>query len=209
MTEFLCFLSDIKWGSILSPMASIFTAYIALKALNVWKTQKKTEICTKFLDDLTDEIHSLINTLQPSIEFFTYVKIAIQSREINSEIGDGLIEYINSCGDSDSAKLAEYLQPCQSHVSRIRSLSAKGQTLGLSDYSECMSVCSKLCNEYDRLLSLRIILAMKNTNWKLPESNRALKAVMANDPILIREAIAEINTTYLNFVSKSYSKFYN
>jgi hypothetical protein len=52
-------------------------------------------------------------------------------------------------------------------------------------------------------------LTMKNINWELPESNRALKAVMANDPILIREAIAEINTTYLNFVSKSYSKFYS
>jgi hypothetical protein len=204
MGELFCIMAKIEWASTISAIASIFTAFVAWKALDIWRKQKKANLSTDLLDALTDEFHELIFALNPPLEFLNFVNISIQSHQELSGEYDGAVKYIENNGAKDSEKLNEYLLPCQQHVAKIRSLSAKGQVLGLKNYSRCTSACDSLCKKYDQLMALRVLLAMRGTNWNNAIAKKSLESVLTINHFQMKEDISIQNMNYLVFVKENY-----
>lgn len=200
-----------KWVDIITSVGTIITVIFAYIALSTWKNQKKAEIQTKFLDELTDEIHGLINELNSPLEFMNFIKISIESHKLTKIVEDdysAAISYIERNGQSDSKQFKKYIDPCATHVIKIRSMVSKGQTLSFRDYKKCMNACNMITLQYDRLQSIYVMLAMKNVNWTNNLVERALKSVLTIDYKEMKDQLAVSNVTFLEFVKSNYENIF-
>ncbi|WKE64863.1 hypothetical protein PVT67_14495 [Gallaecimonas kandeliae] len=206
LNRLLCYLAGIDLNNLISTSATVITAFIAWSALSTWKSQKRADIFVEYLDDFMDELHELIYAVYPALEFLNYIQIAIKSRQEFSDIEQGAIEYFEKEGTRDSEEFQKYLAPCTDRVARVRSLAAKGQVLGLDDFDAIMTSSLNICAQYDRLMSLRVFMAMRNIVWQNPTVNKTLRSILTIDNVKIKSEIADSNMAFLKAVKRNYDR---
>ena len=176
------------WAGIVQSFATIFMAVIAYKALETWKRQSKAANANRLLDELTDAVHEFINEMTAPIEMLKMIKIGIEShsglpprrtdisvpRSIAAEVA-----YIESHGEEDSKRLRAHLDRCNSSLTQIRSLSAKGQVLDLPNYVESMNSCKMLTWHYDRLQAVCTIIGSTHMYWENEHVQESLKKILS------------------------------
>jgi hypothetical protein len=200
-----------NWAEIVKCIASIWVAAVATVALKTWKRQSKAQKQIDFMDDLTDSVHEFINSLAAPIEVVKYIKIGIESYagmpDLDTEIENPeAVAYIQRHGKEDSKRLYEYLKSCSPALIRIRSLSAKGQVLGLKNYKDCYDACSMLTWQHDRIQALCYMIGSDSLYWKNPKVQEFLSKVTQLDPEEIKKGIDEQNAKFLAFVKENYEK---
>jgi len=215
MTEFISKilqpLYEWNWPEIVKCIASIWVAAVATLALKTWRRQSKAQKQIGFMDDLTDSVHEFIVSLSGPIEMVKYIKIGIESYarmpDLDAEIDNPeAVAYIQKHGKEDSKRLYEYLKSCNPALIRIRSLSAKGQVLGLKNYIDCYSACSMLTWQHDRIQALCYMIGSDSLYWKNPKVQELLSKVIQLDPEEIKKGIEEQNAKFLAFVKENYEK---
>lgn len=203
------FIDSIEWLSLINTLGTLAALLIAWTALNTWRSQKKADIHTSYLDELTDEVHELIFKLSPALEFLKYIQMSFKSHMPYSDPTQehhelGAIAYIERTGPQDSEKFNEYLKECEPHVAKIRSMAAKGQALGLLDFDKCNEACQTITWLYEQLISVRVMIALQNLNWENEQARKSLRSVLQIDHETIRKKVEDQNTVYLNFVKANY-----
>jgi len=143
-----------NWAEIVKCIVSIWVAAVATFALKTWKRQSRAQKQIDFMDDLTNSVHEFIVSLAGAIEMVRYVKIRIESHagmpDLDTEIENPeAVAYIQRRGKEDSKRLFEYLKSYSPALTRIRSLSVKGQVLGLKNYKDCYNACSMLTWQHE------------------------------------------------------------
>jgi hypothetical protein len=211
VSKILQSLYEWNWAEIVKGIASIWVAVVATFALKTWKRQSKAQKQVDFMDDLTDSVHEFINSLAGPIEMVKYIKIGIESYvgmpDLDTEIKNPeAVAYIQRQGKDDSKRLYEYLKACSPALTRIRSLSAKGQVLGLKNYKDCYNACSMLTRQHDRIQALCYMIGSDSLYWKNPKVQEFLSKVIQVDPEEIKKGVEEQNAKFLAFVKENYEK---
>jgi hypothetical protein len=204
-----------EWNlaEIVKCIVSVWLATVATIALTAWKRQSKAQKQIDFIDELTDSVHEFINSMVAPLEMLKYIKIGIKSYADTPSI-DATIEnseavaYIQKEGVEASEKLLEYLKLCVPSLTKIRSLSAKGQVFGLKNYAACQNACNMLTWQHDRLQPLCYLLGSPSLNWRNLEVQKLLSEVRQLDYEDIKKELEEQNVRFLTFVKENYKKIY-
>jgi hypothetical protein len=202
-----------NWAEIVKCIVSIWVAAVATLALKTWKRQSKAQKQIDFMDHLTDSVHEFIISMAGPIEMVKNIKIGIESHagmpDLDIEIENPeVVAYIQRQGKEDSKRLYEYLKSCSPALTRIRSLSAKGQVLGLKNYKDCYNACSMLTWQHDRIQALCHMIGSDSLYWRNPKVQESLSKVIQLDPEEIKKGIEEQNAKFLAFVKENYERIY-
>ena len=199
----------LNWSEIIQAIVGIWAVIVATCALQTWKKQSKAQRQTDFLDELADSIHDFINNTTTPIEMLKYIRIGIESHSPpcenehkNKELGAQI--FIEKRGEEYSTKIYQYLALCNQSLSRIRSLSAKGQILHFKNYNSCADACDILTRQYERISSVASFIGMRNLNWENEKIHSILLDVTAIDPLEIKQQIDKQNIAYLRFAKENY-----
>ena len=213
VSKILQLLSEWNWAEIVKCIVSIWVATVATLALKTWKRQSKAQRQIDFMDEITDSVHEFIDSMAAPTEMAKYIKIGIESYagtpNLDTEIENpGAVAYIQRQGKEDSKRLNEYLKPCSPSLTKIRSLSAKGQVLGLKNYKDCHNACSMLTWQHDRIQAICYLIGSDSLNWRNPKVQESLSKVIQLDPEKIKKEIEEQNLRFLTFVKENYEWIY-
>lgn len=77
--KLMCELLSWHWSGIIQSVTGIVTVYITYIALTSWKKQHKSQKVTGLLDELTDAIHVLIQSISIPITRLMFIHIGIRS----------------------------------------------------------------------------------------------------------------------------------
>lgn len=206
-------MSEWNWAEIVTGVVSIWVATVATLALKTWKRQSKAQKQIDFIDEITDSVHEFINSMAAPREMVRYIKIGIESYagapNLDPEIENPeAIAYIQKQGKEDSKSLLEYLKFCGPSLTKIQSLSAKGQVLGLKNYKACQNACNMLKWQHDRIQALCYMIGSPSLYWRNPEVQKSLSKVIQLDTEEIKKEIEAYNVIFLTFVKENYEKIY-
>jgi hypothetical protein len=207
-------LSEWNWPEIVKGIVSIWLATVATLALTTWKRHSKAQKQIDFLDELTDAVHEFINSMVAPTEMVKYIKIGIKSYADTPNVDPKIknseaVAYIKKEGIENSKKLLEYLKSCGPSLTKILSLAAKGQVLGLKNYIDCQNACYMLKRQHDSIQFLCYLIGSPSSNWRNSEVQKSLsEEVMQLDHEKIKKAIEAQNVRFLTFVKENYEKIY-
>lgn len=207
-------LSNIDWLEVIQSAASVFTAGVALVALNTWKAQSKAQRKSDFLDQLTDSIHEFIQELSTPIAVFKLIEISkdcylpMPNDSYKDNPQENLIAYILEKGKSDSEKLFGKLSACNKSISEISSLVAKRQIYQFDNYAECQESCRMLLWQHERLQAAAALIDNSSLNWDNPEVQKSLKEIHSTSSKDIQKHISEWHVKYLEFAKSNYESIF-
>ena len=202
-------LIGLDWSAIIQALASIWVAMVATLALRTWKRESKARRQTDFLDALTDSIHDFIALMAAPIEMVKFAKIAIQSHAELSQVDKrlrtpGAIAYIERRGKEDSKQFGELLDKGMPAVSTVRSLVAKGQVLGFTNYNECRDSCALITWQYDRIQAFSQVIGQTTLYWENPNVQDIVDKALSIEAEGIKTYLQEQNIKLLEFVQANY-----
>src|SRR3989338_5064565 len=201
LSKILQLLSEWNWAEIVTGAVSIWVAAVATVALKTWKRQSKAQRQSDFMDEITNYVHEFIASMTAPTEMVKYIRIGIESHtralNLDPEIeNSSAIAYIKRNGEEDSKKLFEYLKLCDPSLTKIRSLVAKGQVLGLTNYVDCQNSERMLTWQYDRVQALCSIIGIPSLNWHNAEVQQTLTKVIQLDSEEIKKDIETYNMQF-------------
>ncbi len=202
-----------NWAEIIKGVVSIWVATVATLALKTWKRQSKAQKQTDFMDEITNPVHEFVTAMSAPTEMLKYIKIGIESHARAPDLPHGIenpeaVAYIQKHGKEDSKKLLEYLNLCSPSLTKVLSLSAKGQVLGLKNYAECQNACKMLTWQHERIQALCYIIGSPSLNWENPEVQKTLSKVIQLDHEEIRRELGDYNVMFLTFVKENYRNIF-
>ena len=211
--EIICqlpdFLTKQNWPSILQGIGAIWVAIVATCALTQWKKQIKLQKQLAFVDRLTDEIHNFILAASPLLSAIKFTKIGFESyQNTNCKYkkcnNNGAISYIEANGKQDSLEMVKQIDVLRGIMSKIRSLSAKGQVYDISNYKKAQTAISIIEHVYGQLEAFAYFIGKNSLNWSHPDVQKRLNSIVKIDEELISKNLAVQNREYLKFAQELY-----
>lgn len=208
-------LDAVRWPETISAFAAVVTAIIAMIALQTWKYQDQAKSKAEFLDALIETAHTYIAEIPKPITLLEMAKIGMTSHAPTWENGEqgetairGAIAYIQKHGEQNGKQLLEVLEPVQSLVIKLRSLTAKGQVFKFDNYVECQNAVVMLTCHFDKIEAFTAVICSPTWNWDHPEVLKLLRNVMTINPEEIRADVKKNNVAILEFARESYKRLY-
>jgi hypothetical protein len=184
-------------------------AIIATIALTTWKRQIRAQKHIDFIDELTDTVHDFILLISGPLTSLKFAKIAIDSysttyKDTEDLKNVGAIEFIKKEGNVTREGIQKQLGAVRPILSKMKSLVAKGQVLGIADYFKCQNACEMLEWSYNQIEAFSAIVGETTLNWKNPEVQRVLNKILSIDPEQIEKKLKEQNLEYILFAKQAY-----
>lgn len=204
-----------EWSliDILQLIVSIGTLAVACNALQTWKTQRKTEHITSFLDELTTEQHKFITRISAPVSMLNVIKIGIDSRvplrENDPKHHKAIISYIQEHGREDAKRFSNLLNECENSYNQIKSLLIKGQIYNINQFDELKESCEDITKYYTGLNAFSIIIGHDTAYWKNPEVEDSLDIVNSVLGTDISDNIEKAQKKYVPIVQSNYKLNYN
>lgn len=197
------------WLSIAQGVAGIWMAVVATIALNTWRRQIKAQRHVDFLDELTDTVHVFILSMSAPVSSLKFAKIGIDSYSgIHYDSEDikkpEAVAFIKEQGENTRKCIQDQLETVRPVVSKMKSLVAKGQILGIENYFKCQNACNMLEWSYNQIEAFSSIIGNASLNWKHPEVQQTLDEIMSIEPEEIEKNLVEQNSQYLLFAKQAY-----
>lgn len=195
-------------------IVGIWVASIATIALSTWKCQIKAHKHIEFLDELTDTIHDFILSMSEPIAYLGFAKIEIdcftgihnQDEDIKNPEA---VAFIKKSGKCYSDKVRKSLSAVRMTVSKMKALVAKGQILGIDNYSQCQEACSMLEWSYNQIEVFCYIIGNQSLNWRNPKVQETLnKALLVNHED-INNNLTQQNVEFISFAKQAYNAVYH
>ena len=180
-----------------------------------WRRQDKAKRQSEFLDDLIEATHTYVVEVEKPIEMMRLSRIGMDSHVQNWAEGSeedkrvaGAIAYIQKRGEDHGKRLSAILMEAEPALVRLRTLSAKGQMFGFTDYKKCQDAITLMTWHVGRITSYLSIIQSPSWNWEHPEVRGLLVKVMAIDTDEMRTSIAQNNVALLTFAQETYQRIY-
>jgi len=211
MNQIMEFLSKQNWGAILQGIGAIWVAIVATVALTQWKKQIKLQQHLDLINQLTDEIHKFMLAASPVVNSIKYIKIGFKSfsstnRKYKHIKHNGMISFIEKHGNKQNEKMIKQIVPLKKSLSKISSLSAKGQMYGINNYAKAMLSIKKIEHIFGQIEAFTYFIGNTDLNWHHPDVQKTLFAIAEIDEEHIYQNLAEQNIEYLKFAKKLYRK---
>lgn len=204
---------EINWAEIVKIIISAWVAIVATVALSTWRRQSKAQRQSELLDELTNSVHEFIDLMSAPIQMLRHIEIEIESHKATIGLRTDVpypevIAYIEKYGKEDSKRLLEYLNASAPALTKIRSLSTKGQVLGFTNYEICQKACQMLSKQHDKLQVVAVIIGSTSMYWQNSEVQKSLNMLMQIEPDEICSQLQAQNIEFLDFVKMNYEKIY-
>lgn len=207
--------TSIDWLDVIKTLASLATLGIAYFALRNWQRQDRAKREAEFLDALIEAVHTYIVQMARPITLVRMSRIGMMShlslfdeRDEAAKVAEGAIPYIKKDGEGDARRLTEALNEVRPGAIKLRSLGAKGQVFGFSDYAKCQQAVALLVWQFDRIEAFTNIIGWPTMNWENPEIQRTLQKVLTVSDDDIQKHIAENNIAVLDYARQTYARIY-
>jgi len=205
------FLKNLDLTGPLTAGATCVTAWVALQALHTWKKQLFAEKKIEFIDELTNTVHEYIVEISPAVDYLKYIKMSIDAHSssvfpTDKRLNAGMINFIEKAGKSHQEKLMSYLDKTRTVLKKVAPLNAKGQVFGFDDYLECHQVCTNLCEIYEKLGSIAVLIGNTSLNWENPEVQNVLDKLKNFEFNSVREQMDKDHVKFLSCINKMYKR---
>ena len=204
-------LLEVDWLVVVQAVASVATLMVALKALDIWKNQKRTDRKLLLVDEITDAVHEFIVAIATPTQILDFIHIAIDGKKYDRDLETKYkhpqaIRLIETEGRRYSSQLISELSPCRPIVHRLESLLVKAQVFSIDNFDQCDQACRLIIWQYERLNAFYSILSSPNLNWEHPKISESLDKILEITPASIRSHIDENQVIALNFLRDLYAK---
>jgi len=201
--------TKIDWLSITQSITGICMVIIATIALTTWKWQIRAQKHIDFIDELTDTVHTFILLTSGPLASLKFAKIAIDSysttyKDTEELKNIGAIEFIKNEGKITREDIQKQLGALRPILSKMKSLAAKGQVFGITDYFKCQKACEMLEWSYNQIEAFSAIIGETTLNWKNPKVQGVLQKILSIDPEQIEKNLKEQNLEYILFAKQAY-----
>lgn len=215
LTAIIDTVNKIPWASTISTSATVVTAFIAYKALKVWREQDRAQHRIDYIDSLLDVTHQFIFDIGPAISFGEFVKMGMRSHiqdwtdEPDEEkITNGAINYIKRRGADDGKTLFDYLSRSKDSAVKIQSLSVKGQVYDFDAFDKCLTSIKQLLHIRGQLSALASIVSSSSLNFDNPEIRSMLASFTALNLDSMNNEIGLHNISVIEFARAQYRQLY-
>lgn len=204
---------EVDWAEIFKIIISAWVATVATVALSTWRRQSKAQRQSDLLDELTNSVHEFADLMSAPVEMLHHIKIQIESHKGTFGLRTDVpypeaVACIEKYGKEDSSRLFEYLNASSPALTKISSLSAKGQVFGFRNYEKCQKACQMLLWQHSKLQAVAVIIGSTSMNWQNPEVQKSLNTLMQIDPDEIITQLQVQNIEFLEFVKTNYEKIF-
>ncbi len=211
MDQIIEFISKQNWSAVLQGIGAIWVAIVATIALNQWKRQIKLQKQVDFVDLLTDEVHEFMLSASPVVSAIKYTKIGFTSfsgtnREYKDLKHNGAISFIEKHGKEESEKMIKEIDQLRKIISKIRSLSTKGQMYGINNYAQAKASIEIMEHVYRQMEAFAYFIGNTHLNWLHPDVQNTLDGIAEMDEELISKNLAQQNIEYIKFAQDMYKK---
>ena len=196
-----------NWPNILTCIAALWTAYVATRALNTWRSQTKYNTRIQFLSDLLDATHSYIEAIEYPLGMAKVIKIKVES-QLDEDEYEKLKDYIKSDGAVDGQTMYTYLKEILPHTTRLKAMSAKGQIYGFVDYHMIQSACHNLVSVTDKLSGVCSIIGMTNLPWDNQEIEQTVRMVLSTVSEDFESITQEANVKIIKYIEAEFKDTY-
>lgn len=214
MKEIICSILSWNWIGITQCLIGFATLYIAISALNVWKKQHKASQVSNLLDQLTDSVHSYLQSLSVTIQYLNFTQIGIDSCQYdmgvdqNSDRKLWAIKFIEKEGKETSERLFASLKDSEASYNKIKSLLVKGQIYGIPNFVDGINSCNNLLWQYDRLQAFAVMIGSPNMNWDNPKVNEGLENILDITNSSIDSYLKEHQKVFFEFSRDTFQNQY-
>lgn len=215
MSQVLNAIASFNWLEAIKTAAPVATAIIAFTALRNWQRQDRAKREAEFLDALVEAAHAYITDLPTPITVVEMAKIGMASHAPTWEPGEeseiavkGAIAFIGKDGERVGKRLLEALATTRPSVTKLRSLTAKGQVFNFRDYTKCRNAVAILTWHFDRMEGFAAFIRSSSWYWENPEVIESLKGVMSIDAGELRKGVQENHVALLEFARVTYKRIY-
>ena len=210
LRSLLQFLGGMNWVAIVQGAIGIWMATIATRALHTWKRQIKAKKHIEFIDTLTDTIHDFVLSMWAPVSSLRFAKIEIDCYVDTHDKSENAkkaaaVAFITARGKSTGEDIRSHLDVARPILSKMMSLTAKGQIFGIRDYSKCKNACEKLTRSYKQIEAFSYFIGSQHLNWEHPDVQQALDAMLSIDPEQIDKNLDDQNVEFLLFAKQAYT----
>jgi len=211
MDQIIEFISKQNWSAVLQGIGAIWVAIIATIALNQWKKQIKIQKQIDFVDLLTDEVHEFMLSASPVVSAIKFTKIGFKSfsgtnRDYKEIKHNGAISFIEKHGKEESERMIKEIDQLRKIISKIRSLSTKGQMYGINNYAQAKESIEIIEHVFRQMEAFAYFIGKTNLNWLHPDVQNTLNSIAEMDEELISTNLAQQNIEYIKFAQNLYKK---
>jgi uncharacterized protein YggT (Ycf19 family) len=214
MKEIICSILSWNWIGISQSLIGFATLCIAISALNVWKKQHKASQVSNLLDQLTDSVHSYLQSLSVTIQYLNFAQIGIDSYQFDMNVGQNsdkklwVIKFIEKEGKETSERLFASLRDSEASYNKIKSLLVKGQIYSIPNFVDCINSCNNLLWQYDRLQAFAVMVGSPNLNWDNPKAEKGLENILDLTNISIDSFLKKHQKVFFDFSRDTFQNLY-
>ena len=202
-------LAAVEWPAALQGVAAVWVAVVSTIALRTWRTQLRAQKYIEFIEAITNTVHEYILLMRDPVTHLDMARISISSRqradtESSALQSQALVDFIEREGRERSQVIWDSLALVKPVLSRLQSLSVKGQALGMVGYERCFNACRMLEWSYNQLEAFCAIIRSPHMNWEHPEVQKNLKTAASIEPSALRSNLATQNVEIVGFAKDVY-----
>lgn len=192
--------------------AAVWVAGVSTLALRTWRTQLRAQKYIEFTEAITNAAHEYILLMRDPVSHLEMARIAINSNqpfdtaESSMPQRQALVRFIEREGMERSQLIWASLAEVKPVLSRLQSLSIKGQALGIASYDRCMNACRMLEWSYNQIEAFCAVIRSPYMNWDHPEVQKNLNVVASIEPSALRSNLAAQNIEIIAFAQNVYKK---
>lgn len=210
---------DFNLFDILTTAAGLIVAGSGIAAISVWKKQIRLDRNIKFIDELTDTLNEYVQSMGIIIDAYQYIFIGIRvyakySKDNNicdekEKLYYGFTKYVKTRGQKERDQLNRYLFETKPIVSKLCSLSTKGQIYGFKNYTKCRFVLDRFIWIYNVSSSFSFNLGNTNAVWKNPEVKKLIMDLLDKDYEYLKNKLKNLHIEYLEYAREVYSDLFS
>lgn len=198
-------------------LAPVFTLWVAYRALRNWQRQDKAKREAEFLDQLLDAVHRYLSEMKTPITVVEFTKIGIKGyveaaswhSPLDADI-NGTIKWMQNYGAPESKRILDTLESAKEPLTKLMSLTVKGQMFGFAEYGKCKNAVLMLEWQYNRMQGFAAMLGTSPTvNFANPEVRTAILNSTALDGHDIRKHCDVHGKTIVGFARETYALLYD
>ena len=207
----MAWLSEI--GTLVAGLSTAALAVAAWFGLGSWRSQEKTKIKIRFLDELTDVAYEYFDGMSPLVSALEFSEIGVQAHSeteaLNGNTGEfaGFRKYVEERGLDDGKRMDSYLEKIGPIKARLNLLSIKGQVLDFPKYQECQEASDMLLSSSNQIEAYFAVLKSPNWNYSNPRVQETLRNVRDNvTSVNIKNNLESNYSKLLEFVKLQYQQ---
>ena len=203
-----------NWSGIIQSCAALGAFIIAWVALNSWQKQQNANHVTYFIDDLTNKVHELLQSISKPISRMEVMNIEIssyltRSEEVGNSDYEAITKFLEEKGEDYGKNLFDDLKDSKKNIAELNSLIVKGQIFSIDDYSIIQNNCEGIINLIRGIEGIALLVSLTNLHWANSKVRERIMPLLNINIQNIQNEFERYQKDYLTKAKEIYTKNYH